>query len=231
MWKILLLLVILIVCLVIFQLFYGSLPGIRVEGLSGITPAAAAGPASKPTTIYSSPPSWATPPPPSKVTTSSSPDASISSAIAALATYPPNLSQAISDIQTAIRTQTANYNANPSQVYITGIHQLTAALNDLQGTPVNISDAMVQLKGAVTTFKSLPGPLPQTQNPVQQNCFNQTYANINCPQSVIETYSASLSTFNRANATFIQCLQNTNNPQYTTLLGKLNQIQSILNSL
>jgi hypothetical protein len=81
------------------------------------------------------------------------------------------------------------------------------------------------------TIYAPPPPTETTKQPPQQNCFNQSYKNTNCPQSIIETYTASLNTFNNANNTFIGCLEATNNQQYSSLLDKLKKIQSLVAQL
>lgn len=121
------------------------------------------------------------------------------------------------------------YKENPSQQYIEVIHELTAALNDLRGTPINISDTIAQLKAARTTLNNMTSEKQQQQP--QQNCFNQTYVTSVCPQSVIENFSVQMSTFKKANNSFIQCLDTTKNGQYDTLMGKLKQVQSLLEHL
>jgi hypothetical protein len=67
--------------------------------------------------------------------------------------------------------------------------------------------------------------------PIQQNAFNQTYAQSICPQSTIENFAASLTVFKNAINTFIQCLERTNNPHYDTLIQKLKGIQTSMNDL
>jgi hypothetical protein len=156
-------------------------------------------------------------------------DNSIQSALDELSTYPPNIQGAIINIQSAQEYSMGKYKENPSQQYIEVIHELTAALNDLRGTPINISDTIAQLKAARTTLNNMTSEKQQQQP--QQNCFNQTYVTSVCPQSVIENFSVQMSTFKKANNSFIQCLDTTKNGQYDTLMGKLKQVQSLLEHL
>lgn len=174
------------------------------------------------TTIYSSEPSWLHD---KKTLVNKTPF--IQSAIDQLSTYPPRITEAINNIQLAKDDAVGKYKENPSEQYIIVIHELTAALNDLKGTPINISDTVAQLKTALTTLNNMT-----TENPQQkQNCFNQTYVSSVCPQSVIENFSVQISMFKKANNSFIQCLDTTKNGQYDTLLGKLKQVQSLIEQL
>jgi hypothetical protein len=174
------------------------------------------------TTIYSSEPSWLR-----EKKTLVNKTSFIQSAIDQLSTYPPRITEAINNIQLAKDDTVGKYKENPSEQYITVIHELTAALNDLKGTPINITDTVAQLKTALTTLNNMT-----TENPQQkQNCFNQTYVSSVCPQSVIENFSVQMSMFKKANNSFIQCLDTTKNGQYDTLMGKLKQVQSLIEQL
>ena len=174
------------------------------------------------TTIYSSEPSWLR-----EKNTLVHKTPFIQTAIDQLSTYPPRITEAINNIQLAKDDAMGKYKENPSEQYIVVIHELTAALNDLKGTPINISDTMAQLKTALTTLNNMT-----TENPQQkQNCFNQTYVSSVCPQSVIENFSVQMSIFKKANNSFIQCLDTTKNGQYDTLLVKLKQVQTLIEQL
>jgi hypothetical protein len=171
------------------------------------------------TTIYSSTPEWLS----SQTTTTQHP--LIQAAITNLSTSPPNITDAVANIQKALDDKTEKYSKDPSQLYIDAIHQLTAALHDLRGSPIDVVDAITQLKSAITTLDKIP------QGQLQQNCFNQNYIGSVCPQSVIDTFSVNKNVFKNANDSFVQCLESTRNTQYGTLLGKLKQIQSLLDQL
>jgi hypothetical protein len=170
-------------------------------------------------TIYGSTPDWLI----SKNKSTKYPY--IQAAMDALSSSPPKIQEAVTNIQKALDDTTEKYSKDPSAMYIEAIHQLTTALNNLRSSPINIADSIVQLKSAITTLDKIPS------GQLQQNCFNQTYVGSVCPQSVIETFSVNMNVFKNANNSFVTCLESTRNTQYGTLLGKLKQIQSLLDQL
>ena len=96
----------------------------------------------------------------------------------------------------------------------------------------DIANVVKQLNSAKTILDTIPRLQPvKPSGQSQQNCFNQTYSGSTCPQSTIETFMSNLNIFKNANDTFITCLNTTNNNQYSILLGKLQNIQLLINQL